>query len=164
MDPVYARNKLILITAFVTMAVTSAVWIGLGTVGYFAMYREPPSFQLEVNHPGIVEEGDVFRLTVEVTNVGAKDLKLANVDFYEDLLEGFELVSAHPAPRSVEKIIGYASYNFGHNLPPGETFMIELSLKAKDVGLWGGDIDACTPTQNLVTHYTEIEVVAPPVP
>ena len=40
---------------------------------------------------------------------------------------------------------------------------IEFQLKAKGVGLWGGDIDACTPTQNFITHHTEIEVVDAPV-
>jgi hypothetical protein len=32
-------------------------------------------------------------------------------------------------------------------------------MRAKEAGLWAGDIDACNIMQNMVTHYTEIEVV-----
>jgi hypothetical protein len=35
---------------------------------------------------------------------------------------------------------------------------------AKEVGFWSGDVDACNTVQNMVTYYTEIEVVdVPPV-
>jgi hypothetical protein len=34
-------------------------------------------------------------------------------------------------------------------------------MRAKEVGTWGGDIDACTTMQTFITHYTEIEVVDP---
>jgi len=71
------------------------------------------------------------------------------------------VTSVNPKPRMTERILGYISHNFPKNLAPAESFEIEFALRAKDAGLWGGDIDACTPTQNLVTHYTEIEVLVP---
>lgn len=164
MDPIYNRNKLILITVFITAVVTSLAWVGMGSVAYFAMYRDAPPFQIEVDHPEAVDLGDVLRVIVKVENIGKTEMKLAEIDLYDELLDGFEVVSLVPSPRSRERIMGFATYGFNQVLKPGDVFTLEVALRAKEVGLWGGDIDACTPTQNLVTHYTEIEVIDPAAP
>ncbi|MCE2959565.1 MAG: hypothetical protein ACK46A_14095 [Akkermansiaceae bacterium] len=158
------RNKLILLTAVVTMVITSVVWFGIGAAGYWLMYKEPPSFQILVEHPETVELGEEFEVKVSVENVGSDKVNLANVDFYDDLLDGFDVVSITPKPRSSEKIIGYHSYNLFKNLAPGKTHELTFKLKAKEVGFWSGDVDACNTVQNMVTYYTEIEVVeVPPI-
>ena len=89
------------------------------------------------------------------------DVNLANVDFYDELLDGFDVISITPKPRSSEKIIGYHSYNLYKKLAPGKTHELTFKLKAKEVGYWSGDVDACNIMQNMVTYYTEIEVVDP---
>ena len=43
------------------------------------------------------------------------------------------------------------------------TAWVGIELRAKEPGLWTGGIDACTPTQNYVSQYAEIEVVDAPV-
>lgn len=149
----------IVITALVTLMVTSMVWVGIGAFCYWTIFREPPWLEVSAECPEAVAVGETFKIKVAVKNRGSRDIKLANLDFYEDLIDGFEVVSIDPIPGSKEKLLGYASYNFYRNLKPSETFEVELELKAKEVGLWGGDIDACTVTQNFVTHYTKIEVV-----
>jgi len=161
MDTAYQRNKNILITAFITMAVTSLVWLGIGGTAYWFMYRDSPQFGLSVAHPETVLVGEVFTVKVTVKNDGSEDMKLGDLDIYEGLLDGFEIVSVDPKPRTVEKIIGYMSHDFSRSLAPAERFEIRFELRAKGAGLWGGDIDACTPSMNLVTHYTEIEVLEP---
>jgi hypothetical protein len=162
--PASYRNKLILLTAVVTMVITSVIWFGIGAAGYWLMYKEPPSFQILVEHPETVDLGEEFEVKVSVENVGADDVNLANVDLYDELLDGFDVISITPKPRSSEKIIGYHSYNLFKNLAPGKTHELTFKLKAKEVGFWSGDIDACNTVQNLVTYYTEIEVVdVPPV-
>ncbi len=161
MDAAYQRNKTILITAFITMAVTSAVWLGVGGMGYWLMFRDSPEFELSVDHPETVLIGEVFKVKVTVKNGGAKDMKLADLDVYDDLLDGFEILSVNPKPRTSERIIGYFSHDFSETLAPAESFEIEFELRAKDVGYWSGDIDACTPSMNFVTYYTEIEVLDP---
>lgn len=161
MHPAYARNKLIIITALITMFITSLVWLGIGVGGYWLVTRDAPPFAVEVEHPDVVEVGETLTLKVTVTNDGKEDLKLAELDVYESLLDGFEVVAVKPKPRTKERIFGIVTYGFSHNLKPAESFEIELELRAKNTGNWGGDIDACTPSMNLVTHYTEIEVVTP---
>jgi hypothetical protein len=52
-----------------------------------------------------------------VENVGSDKVNLANVDFYDDLLDGFDVISITPKPRSSEKIIGYHSYNLFTVIP-----------------------------------------------
>jgi hypothetical protein len=157
------RIKLIVITAAITLVITSIAWIGIGVAGYYLMYSKPPSFQIQVENPAVVELGEEFEVKVTVENTGTDDVNLANIDVYEGLLDGFEITSITPKPRSSEKIIGYHSYNLFKNLAPGKTHDLTFKLKAKEVGYWTGDIDACNTMQNLVTHYTEIEVVDPGV-
>ena len=72
-----------------------------------------------------------------------------------------EILSVNPKPRTSERIIDYFSHDFSETLAPAESFEIEFELRAKDVGYWSGDIDACTPSMNFVTYYTEIEVLDP---
>jgi len=165
MDKAYERNKIILITVLITMFVTSAAWVGIGAVGYWSLYKEPPRFDVAVDCPEEVVLGDVLTAKVSVTNGGGTNLKLENLDVYTDLLLGFEILSVNPKPRTTEKIVDYVSYGIARSLKPGETFEFEIEMRAKEVGVWGGDIDACTPMQTFITHYTEIAVVdAAPTP
>lgn len=157
----YQRNKLIVITALITMLITSVVWIGLGVTGYFLVFSKPPTFEILVDHPDVVELGAEFDVKVTVRNSGSDDVNLANIDVYEGLLDGFEISSITPKPRSTEKIIGYHSYSLFHTLTPGKSQDITFKLKAKEVGYWAGDIDACNTLQNLVTFHAGIEVVDP---
>ncbi len=160
--PAAYRNKLILITAVITLVVTSVAWIGIGAAGYWMMYREPPSFQIEVDYPEMVELGEEFEVKVSVENTGSDDVGLANVDIYDELMDGFEIIDVTPKPSSTERLWGYHSYNINKNLAPGKKHEVTFKLKAKELGFWSGDIDACNTMQNMVTHYTEIEVIDPP--
>lgn len=162
MHPTYERNKLILITALVTMFVTSVAWIGIGATGYWLVTRESPPFAVEVGHPDVVVTGETFKLDVKVTNEGADDLKFAELDLYDTFLDGFEVIAVRPKPRTKERVFGIVTYGFSRNLKPAESMAIEVELRAKETGLWTGGIDACTPTQNYVSQYTEIEVVDAP--
>jgi hypothetical protein len=162
MDKAYERNKLIIITVLITMIVTSAAWLGIGAVGYWSLYNEPPRFDVGVDCPEEVVLGDVLTVKVSVRNDGGKNLKLENLDVYTGLLDGFEILSVSPKPRTKETIVGYISYGISRSLKPGEVFDFEIEMRAKEVGIWGGDIDACTTMQTFITHYTEIEVVDPP--
>ncbi|MES2982453.1 MAG: hypothetical protein V4727_09080 [Verrucomicrobiota bacterium] len=159
--PTAYRNKLIMITAVITMVITSVAWIGIGVAGYWMVYREPPSFQIDVEYPDMVELGEEFDVKVSVENTGADDVSLANVDIYDELMDGFEMIDVSPKPHSSERIIGYHSYNIHKSLAPGKKHNLTFKLKAKEVGFWSGDIDACNIMQNMVTHYTEIEVIDP---
>jgi len=163
MHPANARNKLIIITALITMFVTSLVWIGIGAAGFWMMTRDVPRFALDVEHPDVVEVGETFTAKVTVKNDSAEDMKLADLDVYESLLDGFSVVAVRPKPRTTERVFGIVTYGFSRGLKPAESFEVELELRAKEAGNWGGDIDACTPTQNFLTHYTEIEVIEPAV-
>lgn len=164
MDVTSQRNKLILITVLITMAVTSVVWLGIGGLGYWVVSRDSPEFTVEAEHPDTVMVGDVFHFKVSITNDSTRRMKLADLDLYEDFTNGFEILSVNPRPRSTSKMFGFLTHEFARKLAPAETFDIVFEMKAQDSGVWGGDIDACTPTQNFVTHYTEIEVLEPPVP
>ena len=153
------RNKIIILTALITMFVTSMIWVGIGAIGYWYAYAEPPSFELQIDHPETVQLGEVVDVKVSVRNNGANDVELANVDFYDELMNGFEIIDVTPRPSSQEKLWGYHSYNIRKKLAPGDVCDLTLKMRAKEAGLWAGDIDACNMMQTMVTHYTDIEVV-----
>lgn len=88
-------------------------------------------------------------------------LEWADIDIYDDLLDGFEIVSVNPKPRSTSKVFDILTHEFSESLTPAEVIEIEFELRAKGVGFWAGDIDACTPSQRFVSHYAEIEVTEP---
>lgn len=161
MHPVYARNKLIIITALITMFITSLVWIGIGVGGYWLVTRDAPPFAVDVDHPDVVEVGETLTVKVTVMNDGTKDLKFAELDLYDTFLDGFEVVAVSPKPKTKERFFGIFTYGFSRTLKPAESFGIEFELRAKEAGLWTGGVDVCTPTQNYVSEYAEIEVVAP---
>lgn len=165
MHPADARNKLIIITALVTIFATSLAWIGIGATGYWLFTRDAPTFAVSVEHPDVVEVGETLTLKVTVANDGAKDLKFAELDLYDTFLDGFEVVAISPKPKSKDRTFGIVTYGFSRKLKPAESMAIEIELRAKEAGIWTGGIDACTPTQNYVSDYAEIEVVdAPAVP
>ncbi len=160
--PTSYRNKLIILTALITMIVTSLVWVGIGAVGYWFIYTESPSFEIQVDHPDTVQLGEVVEVKISVKNTGADDVFLANLDVYDELTDGFEIIDVSPKHSSSERLWGYHSYNLRKKLAPGDVHDLTLKLRAKEVGLWSGDIDACNTMQNMVTYYTEIEVIDPP--
>ncbi len=160
-SPEYRRNKLILITILLTAVVTSLAWLGVGGLAYYVIYNKTPEFVVSVDQPETVEVGTEFKLGITVENSGRSPLTLSNIDLYDGLLDGFEILGTSPAPRTTERIYGYASYGIERTLNSGETYSIEVELRAEEAGVWGGDIDACTPGQNFITRYTEIEVVDP---
>jgi hypothetical protein len=165
MHPANQRNKLIIITALVTIFITSLAWIGIGATAYWLVTRESPPFALEVAYPDVVETGETFTLDVKITNEGANDLKLAELDLYDTFLDGFEVIAVSPKPRTKERVFGIVTYGFSRNLKPTESMGIEIELRAKETGLWLVGIDAYTPTLNYVSEYAEIEVVdATPAP
>lgn len=146
------------------MVATSVVWVGLGGLGYWLIYRGSPDFVVSVDHPPIVTVGETFKLKVTVENGGTKNIRLSELDVSDDLLKGFEVISISPKPKGKSKFFGINIYDFSRKIKSGEKIEIEFKLKAKDVGLWLGNVDACTPTQNFVTHYVEIEVINVPAP
>ena len=154
----YNRNLTILVTAFITMFVTSLVWVGIGTLGYQMMFRDPPQFEVTLDHPENVTVGEEFSIKVHVLNDSSKPLEVGNIDVYQDLLKGFEILDYDPKPKAQNHFWDYKSYDFNSNLNAAETFEFTVRLRAKEEGFWSGDIDVCTPTQNLITTYAEITV------
>ncbi len=154
-------KRALFITAIVTFVVTSAIWIGVGAAGYHLLFRDPPGFEVTVDQPESVELGDRFSLTIRVANPTGKPIRLGSIDAYDDLLDGFEVLSTDPKPDSKQRLLGFTSYYFKESIPPSGDFTFRLDLRAKEAGDWGGDIDCCTPGGNFVTHYTEIGVIDP---
>ncbi len=154
-------KRAVVITTFLTFLITSFVWVGVGTVIYHVLTREPPGFEVVIEHPDSVELNEDFLLVVKVKNPMGGSLNLGSVDFYDDLLDGFEVLSVDPKPNSKQKLFGFTSYYFRTARKSSSEFVLTLNLRAKEAGEWAGDIDCCTPLENFVTNYIEISVVDP---
>lgn len=53
---------------------------------------------------------------------------------------------------------GFLSLYFDKEIDAGDSFQVEVELKAVEAGIWSGDIDACTPAENFVTVTQTIAV------
>ena len=158
-----SATKVAVITAIITFCVTSFFWVCGGALAYHLMTREPPGFDVQVAHPGTVNLGETFYLTVMVENSSSKKLTLGSIDIYDDLLDGFRVISVSPKPNSMDGLFGMKSYYFRESLSSRESFTFQLELEAVNTGTWSGDIDCCTPTENFVTHFAVVEVIDPPI-
>ena len=115
-------TKAIIITAVLTFLVTSVLWIGIGAVGYYSMMQSPPGFEVTLVHPEEVTVGETFTIEVAISNPTAERLSLDSVDLYDELLDGFEIVSIDPKPNSKDHLFGYRSYYFEKKLQPSDHF------------------------------------------
>ncbi|MDP4721781.1 MAG: hypothetical protein NWR03_07910 [Akkermansiaceae bacterium] len=152
------RNIAILLTALVTMVVTSLIWVGLGATVWFYMYDAPPKFYVEMEHPDTVVVGEEFDLVLEITNRDTSSKTLNSIDIHDDFLGGFEVVSMSPHPGSREDLWDYRIFNFNESIKASDTMKVTLKLRAESVGYWAGDVDFTNPLENFVTRVPEIEV------
>ncbi|RYD24504.1 MAG: hypothetical protein EOP87_25980, partial [Verrucomicrobiaceae bacterium] len=151
-----SARRIILITALVTFLVTSMAWLGIGGLGYYIMVREEPGFHVTVDHPDTVAVGEEFDLSVLVESRTGKALNLASIDFQDDLLGGFEVVSADPKPGSKTRMFNLTTYYLAPSARSASRYEFKLRLRAKQTGFSSGDIDCCTPLGNFVTTHTSI--------
>ncbi len=104
-----SNNKKVLITAVITFCATSMAWIGIGILLYWLWTETPPPFDVTLAHPETVEVGDTFTLEVDIENSSSKSVSLGSIDLYDDLLDGFAVVSVDPKPDSKEHRWGFAT-------------------------------------------------------
>jgi hypothetical protein len=153
-----SRNLAILLTALVTMVVTSLIWLGLGATAWFYMYDAPPKFFVEMEYPDTVVSGQEFDLVFEIENRDSGSRTLNSIDMHDDFLGGFEVVSITPSPGSREDLWGYQIFNIDESIKSSDTLNITMRLRAETVGFWSGDVDFTNSLENYVTRVPEIEV------
>ena len=157
-----SNAKAIIVTAVITFVATSLVWAGIGTFLYRMWTAAPPAFEVTVEHPPSVTVGETLVLKINTKNTSEKELRLGSIDVYNDLLDGFHLISESPKPVAKENHQDFASFYFEQAIQPEETFSFLLKLEAKTPGFWAGDVDSCTPLGNYITAEPGIEVMAKP--
>jgi len=163
-----SRVPLVILTAFVTFLLTSALWIAGGWFLYQRfgeesgdlLVNDPPDFVVRLEHPEPIRVGDTFPLRIAVSNPSEVAIELGSIDVYDSLLEGFELLGTSPQPVDRMAILDFQSFGLDQRLEPGDRFEFELSLQATTVGTWTGDIDACTPEEDFVTEVAALVVLA----
>ena len=158
------NTKVILITAAISIVSTSLVWVGVGSLWYNLNISRPPAFAVTVTHPEPIEVGETFKLSIEVANPTTDAISLGSIDVYRSILDGFEVLDVKPKPTTRGTDQDYTSFYFRESIEPSESFTFELTLRANAPGIWGGDIDCCTPFENFVTRFTELSVIEPASP
>jgi len=150
-------KQTVLVTIVVTFFTTSALWIA----GLFLLYShfiQSADFAVSIAAPDEVARGEVFTLSVEVSNPSDQPIVLGSIDIYDSLLDGFEILAINPQPTDTDPGFGFHTAYFSKALRPGEIFKVTYDLKGIKPGLWIGDIDSCTPQEQFVTNSTAIMV------
>lgn len=155
-----SNRRIIVVTSLITFMVTSAIWVSVLLFAYWDFSLNPPAFLVNIESPDEVALNQEFELVISVTNVSDSEITLGSIDIYDSLLDGFEIISIEPKPREISKIMGFHSSYFYYPLSAQEQFMGSYTLRAKEEGLWIGDIDSCTPFVNFVTVSKAIKVTS----
>lgn len=151
-------KKQIVLTALVTFVLTSVFWVAclFGLYSWWANYQ--PDFIISVDAPARVTEDAIFQLVAKVENPTDETLTLGSIDIYDSLINGFEVMSVDPEPESTDPSFGFATFYFSQELPPGAVHTVVFELRAVETGVWTGDVDFCTPSENFVTATKTIVV------
>jgi hypothetical protein len=151
----------VFLAVVITFFFTSIAWLGTGYVAYHFYTSPPPRFDVVIEHPDIVELGDEFPLKITVKNQGGGAPDLGTIDVYHELLDGFEILAVTPKPDATERSSDCIIYHCRAASRPSSEFTFTLTLKAKEAGDWGGDVDCWTPLYSVLSNYIEISVVEP---
>ena len=152
-------KRKIIVAVAVTFVATSLLWLG-GIVGlYFVFYGGAPPFRIALQYPREVTLGDEFDLEIEVENARRKRVSLASIDVFDSFLEGFELIGTVPSYEDHEHVFNFRTLWFQEDLMPEGTVIVRVTLRAAQLGRYGGQLDVCTASELCTTVYAAIDVV-----
>lgn len=159
-----SKTVAIILTACITLIVSSIVWVGIGLLVYKTWMSEnswigDEPFDVELDSPITAAVGEVFTMQVTATNLGDEAATLGSIDIYDTFLEGIEVLRVTPTPERNDGIFDFQSYFFdGIRMEPGESATVTFKMKAVKPGRWQGDVDCCTPMESFSTAVAVIEV------
>jgi hypothetical protein len=113
---------------------------------------------VNVDSPNKAVLREEIQLVIDVSNPTGDDIELGSIDLYNGLLDGFDVTSITPTPLNRENIFNFTSLSYDKTLSPSDNFTVTLTLLPTQVGVWSGDIDCCTPSENFVTSTQTIVV------
>jgi hypothetical protein len=155
-----SRATLIIVTAVISVVVTSALWLSGIVLAYRFFTDDPPPFAMVIDAPQEATVGETITLNLKVSNPTDERLQLGSVDVYDSLLDGFTLIKLNPEPNERDHTLDFSTFYYSKPLNPGESFAVSLDLKATQPGVWTGDVDFCTPSEEFVTSSVTIRVRA----
>jgi hypothetical protein len=152
------KKPLLIGCAVVFAFILAAIAAGIFFVSYAS--QDPKGLLVQLDGPAEVKQGETFDLIVNVVNErSSKPLKVSSIDIDEDYLKAFAVVSTEPRARSSQHVPvdDSRSYEFNVSVPPKGTNVFKFRLRAREKGVFSGDIDVCEGTRFLTT-VVETEV------
>jgi hypothetical protein len=161
-----SKPAAVMLAVIVTFLVTSACWLLAGLLfvmvvsnnftsdlsaeDFNSEFTAPP-FQVRLDYPDDVAAGDEFDLVVHVRNLGETAQVVDSIDLDASLLEGLEVVASDPFFTEREDFGSYESFYFTYSLEGAEAAMFTITLRARQRGVFTGDIDVCDQEVNFIT-------------
>jgi hypothetical protein len=115
---------------------------------------------VKVEGGSTAQKGKEFELVVRVTNErSTKPLKLADIDFSEDYLKGFVLVSTEPEAKAYQHVpvVNNRSFTFDATIPAKGEQAFKFKLRPVDTGVYQGNLQVSEGMRS-VTTMVETEV------
>lgn len=104
--------------------------------------------------------GEYTSITIQLTNEDSKTQFLNSIYIDEEFLEGFQVVSVYPTPRSEDEALGIHYYEFNQEIPKDESGLVILfSLKSLKAGDYKGNIDICI-NDDVSCFYGDVRIIA----
>jgi hypothetical protein len=119
---------------------------------------DPEHIMAWITLPRVAGKGDLVTLVVTIENGRVdRDFRLSSVEIWEEFLKGFAVVSISPEPRHQDGSPGSLRLEYPVDLAPGETWDLEVILRAERTGVFVGDVDV-DEGDRFLTRAAQIRV------
>lgn len=158
------RTRIVRLMALILVIclVGTAVAVLLSRLLFGTVLNEPIAIEMQLEAPEQVALSQPFIVSLHLTNVFTASQTLHSIDLDGDYLENIRLDGSTPAFGEVRPLpfTGFHSYNFGSQLPAGQTTEIQLLFVPEKVGRFSGLVDVCLEDGTLCQALPlETEVV-----
>ena len=154
-----------IIIAAIVVVVLLLGCVGAGAVGLFifaGQFGPPDGAVIDVNAPKTLEVGQEAQIVVTIENQLDESRELLDIDIYEPLFGGIEIVSIEPEAAFTDGNFGIYTASMNTTIGPLDTLVVTLTIRGTQPGYHSGDVDVSIDDLfRFESTFITIDVVEP---
>jgi hypothetical protein len=123
------------------LALTCFGSVIVGTIWLANKIQPPQGITVQVAQPATILEGDTFDIVITVTDTLGRARTIMDIDFYDPLLKGLQLVSVTPPHQDFDPALGFGTFTMNASVPPNGSTTVTFRFVATTVGEYTADLD-----------------------
>jgi len=123
---------------------------------------EPENISIDTNFPIQARQGEELVLEVQIENSADQVQQLYSIDIDSSYLFGIAITEASPPyyESYTIPVVDMETYTFEHDIPAGETLVVQFSGLALKGGDFSGAMDVCINSSNSCSSFSVRTVIA----